>query len=146
VRIAVISVVANLVFKALLVLPWMFWLGGHLAHVGLALTTVMAAWVNALLLGWTLRRRGAWQVEPGTRRFIGRITLAALAMAGLLLWISPAADVWTGWAWFERLGAVLGLIAFGMAVFVVAAAALGQTPRRLLSVVAFDRHVPPERQ
>ncbi|MCL7744841.1 murein biosynthesis integral membrane protein MurJ [Guyparkeria hydrothermalis] len=146
VRIAVISVVANLVFKALLVLPWIVWMGGNLAHVGLALTTVMAAWVNALLLGWTLRRRGAWQVEPGTRRFIGRITLAALAMAGLLLWISPAAEVWTGWAWFERLGAVLGLIALGMAIFVVAAAMLGQTPRRLLAVVAFDRHVSPERQ
>jgi len=146
VRIAVISVVANLVFKALLVLPWMFWLGGHLAHVGLALTTVMAAWVNALLLGRTLRQRGAWQVEAGTRRFIGRITLAALIMAGLLLWVSPAADVWTGWVWFERLGAVLGLIVLGVIVFVAAAAVLGETPRRLLAVVAFDRHVPPERQ
>ncbi|QGT79376.1 murein biosynthesis integral membrane protein MurJ [Guyparkeria halophila] len=146
VRIAVISVVANLVFKALLVLPWILWLGGNLAHVGLALTTVMAAWVNALLLGWTLRQRGAWQVEAGTRRFVGHITFAALVMAGLLLWVSPAAEIWTGWAWFERLGAVLGLIALGVGIFLAAAAILGQTPRRLVSVVAFDRQVPPEHQ
>ncbi|HER34408.1 MAG TPA: murein biosynthesis integral membrane protein MurJ, partial [Halothiobacillaceae bacterium] len=146
VRIAVISVGANLLFKALLVIPWMIWLGGQLAHVGLALTTVMAAWVNALLLGWTLRRRGAWRVEAGTRRFIGRITLAALGMAAVLLWASPAAGVWTGWLWFERLGAVFGLIGLGVLVFVLAAAMLGQTPRRLMAVVTFDRHVPPERQ
>jgi len=145
VRIAVISVLANLGFKAVLVLPWVFLLGGHLAHVGLALTTVMAAWVNALLLGWTLRQRGAWRVEAGTRRFIGRITLAALVMTGVLLWVSPPSQVWTAWGAWTRLVTVTGLIGLGMLVFVAAAAALGERPRRLWSVVTFDRDVPPER-
>ncbi len=145
VRIAVISVLANLGFKAVLVLPWIFWFGGHLAHVGLALTTVMAAWVNALLLGWTLRQRGAWQPEASTRRFIGQITLASLVMAALLFWISPAAVVWTQWDAGMRLAAVAGLIPLGMLVFLVVTAALGLTPRRLMAVVTFDRNVPPER-
>ncbi|MFW6300556.1 MAG: murein biosynthesis integral membrane protein MurJ [Oceanicaulis sp.] len=145
VRIAVISVLANLGFKAVLVLPWVFLLGGHLAHVGLALTTVMAAWVNALLLGWTLRQRGAWRVEPGTRRFIGRITLAAVVMAGVLLWVSPPLEVWTAWGAGMRLATVTGLILLGVLLFVAAAAGLGQTPRRLWAVVTFDRDVPPER-
>jgi putative peptidoglycan lipid II flippase len=145
VRIAVLSVLANLGFKAVLVLPWVFWLGGHLAHVGLALTTVMAAWVNALLLGRTLRRRGAWRVEAGTRRFVGRITLAALVMAGVLLWASPPPAVWTDWGAWTRLATVTALIGLGMLVFVAAATALGAGPRRLWAVVTFDRDVPPER-
>ncbi|MDR6291978.1 putative peptidoglycan lipid II flippase [Inquilinus ginsengisoli] len=57
-----------------------------LGHVGIALATGIAAWVNAGLLAWSLHRRDALPLDSGLRRRGWRIVLAALGMAaGLLL-------------------------------------------------------------
>ena len=71
------SVAVNIVLSLLLIR----WLG----HVGIALATALAAWVNAgLLAGW-LQRHGALEVDDRLRRRLPRLVVAAAAMGlGLL--------------------------------------------------------------
>jgi putative peptidoglycan lipid II flippase len=76
-RFAIISVVVNVV--ASLVLSR--WLG----HVGIALATSLAAWVNAGLLGFTLSRRGLFTLDERSRARLPRILVSSLFMGGLLL-------------------------------------------------------------
>ena len=81
VRIALWSVAANLALN--LALIW------ELAQVGLALSTALAAWINAVSLYVVLRRRGHLAADDRLRRALPRIAAAAAAMAGLLLALNP---------------------------------------------------------
>jgi putative peptidoglycan lipid II flippase len=87
-RFAAISVGANIALSLAL-----FW---HLGHVGLALATALAAWLNAALLGITLKRRGFLTIDPRLRRRLPRIAAASLIMGAAL---------WAGWValtgWFQ---------------------------------------------
>lgn len=56
-----------------------------LAHVGVALATSTAGWVNALLLVVLLHRRGHFALDRRTRRVLPRIVAAAIGMGALLL-------------------------------------------------------------
>jgi putative peptidoglycan lipid II flippase len=85
VKIAVVCLVANIVFILILLWP--------LAQVGIALATALAAWLNAGLLGFRLRREGFLRPDARLKRRLPRIVLVSLAMgAGLWLlqpWLAP---------------------------------------------------------
>ena len=103
VRIAVLSMVVNLVLNLILM--------GPLQHVGLALATAIAAWLNAILLAWGLRRRGFLKIDPRLRRRVPRIAFAALVLAVAL---------WAGRLGLERLAAGYDGERFGtLAILVV---------------------------
>ena len=76
-----------------------FWI----RHVGIALATTVASWVNAALLGRALHARGYWRVDAQAGRNLPRILLAALLMGlallaasyGLRGWFAP--DVSFAW-------------------------------------------------
>jgi len=53
---------------------------GGLGYVGLAIATSAAGWLNVLLLGWTLRRRGFYAVDTRLAARLPRILFAAVAM------------------------------------------------------------------
>jgi putative peptidoglycan lipid II flippase len=102
-----------------------------LAHVGIALATAIAAWVNAGLLTWGLRRRGALVVDDQLRRRLPRMVAASVGMAALL--------VLAAWALAEPLAggelvripalAVLvvgGLVAYAALAHLIGAANLGE--------------------
>jgi putative peptidoglycan lipid II flippase len=74
---ALISVVVNVAGSLVL----SHWLG----HVGIALATTIAAWVNAGLLGFTLSRRGLFSLDERCRRRLPRILASSILMGGLLL-------------------------------------------------------------
>jgi putative peptidoglycan lipid II flippase len=76
-RFAVISVIVNVVGSVVL--------SRVMGHVGIALATSLAAWVNAVLLGITLSRRGLFTLDERTRKRLPRIVAAALLMGALLL-------------------------------------------------------------
>jgi putative peptidoglycan lipid II flippase len=57
-------------------------------HAGLALATGLAACLNAGLLFWKLRSRGAYAPMPGWLSLLIRIVLAAAVMGALLYWLS----------------------------------------------------------
>jgi putative peptidoglycan lipid II flippase len=136
VRIGVIAMVANMVFNLILVLPLhLAHTGGHIAlpvgHVGLALATSLAAWLNAGLLAKGLLRKDIFEPQAGWREFAGKLILATLAM-GLLLWLAnPAVSIWQPWSWWQRVAVLMALCAAGFALYVGAMAAFGLRVRHL---------------
>ena len=107
VKIGIIAMVANMVLNLLFVLPLHFlW---QVGHMGLALATALAAYVNAGLLMRGLTGRGIYALDAPLRADLRRILLATLAMGALLVacmpWLEHLASLgWIGRAW--RLGAV----------------------------------------
>ena len=90
-----------------------------MGHVGIALATSIASWVNALLLAVTLSRRGAWKNDARSRRNLPRILLAALVM-GVVVWglnhwlgpfFQPEIPFWL------RFSLLLAMITAGMIVY-----------------------------
>ncbi|MDX1576184.1 MAG: murein biosynthesis integral membrane protein MurJ, partial [Kiloniellales bacterium] len=78
-KITVLSVAANIALGLVL-----FWL---LKHVGLALATSLAMWLNTALLALGLRRRGFFALDRRSRERLPRIALASVVMA-VTLWIA----------------------------------------------------------
>jgi putative peptidoglycan lipid II flippase len=56
-----------------------------LGHVGIALATSLAAWVNTTLLAITLSRRGLFTLDQRSRQRLPRIIASAVLMGALLL-------------------------------------------------------------
>lgn len=132
VKIGMVAVGANLGFKAVIVLPWIFLLGGYAAHVGLALTTALAAWVNLGLLAFFLKRRGSWRPDPALWLFLRQVLAATLVMSAVLLWVLPQAASWGHWPAWQRFGVLLLLISGGALVFALTGWLSGLHPRLLL--------------
>lgn len=70
------------------------WLHFGAAHVVLAFSTSLTAWINSLLLLRRLRRDGIYLPAAGWAIFSLRLLLASLAMAGLLLYMGGSLDSW----------------------------------------------------
>ena len=117
VRIALIAMLVNLALNLVLIWP--------MAHVGLALSTAIAAWVNAILLYWTLRRRDHFAIDDRLRRTGIRLIAATLAMAALLFAINPLIDPWTGRSLIARVAALSAMIGAGAIVYFGAVFGLG---------------------
>jgi len=119
VRIAVAIIIFNLAVSVAL-MP-------VLGHVGLALATALAAWLNTGLLGWLLLRRGHWHADARLKSRAWRILVAALAM-GLALWgLNRGLSPWYGWGEAWRIAALGLLVTGGFCVYLGAALALGAT-------------------
>lgn len=113
---AAVGVAVNIVLSLLLFRP--------LAHVGIAIATSAAAWINAALLGLTLVRRGYLHGDSQLFSRLPRIGLAAAIMAMLLLPAAALIDGPLAGGVAARAGAMAGLVLFGAAVFAVSALAV----------------------
>ena len=105
----VLSVVLYLAFKA----------NGWMPHLGIAIATSLAGWINALQLWWTLRKRGQFKADARLLRTMPLILLSSAGM-GLVLW--KLAD-WLGPNFAHanplptRIGALALLIGCGLAAY-----------------------------
>jgi putative peptidoglycan lipid II flippase len=124
VKIAVAAMAVNLSLTLVLM--------QFLAHVGIALATTAAGWLNALTLLVLLIRRRHFGFDPRTRRNLPRIGLAAVGMGAVLamlrLVLAPAL-VGSG---ILPLGALAALICAGLATFALLALWLGLADWRVL--------------
>ena len=125
------SVVANILLALAL-----FW---QIGHVGLALATSLAAWLQAGLLAHSLRRRGHLALDARLRGRLPRILFASLAM-GALLW---AGQRWLI-AWFDgglplQVAGLALLVGGGLAVYGGLALALGAATRADLKGIVSRR-------
>lgn len=116
VKVAIVCVVLNIALCLALI--------GPLAHVGIALATVISGWVNALALGAWLWRQGRLVPDARLAAFLPRL-VAAAAVMGVAIWSAQhvAFDALfrvQGYRW----GALGTLIALGAGVFGSAALAL----------------------
>ena len=117
VRVALIALAVNVVLNVALMIP--------LQHVGLALATALAAWVNAGLLYVLLARRGLFAADARLKRRLVRMGLATAAMVGAVVAAAGALDpLFTGAAGARAL-ALAGLVVSGLVVYGLAAPLLG---------------------
>lgn len=100
VRIGVISIGANLLMKPFFVIPLVFlW---ELGHVGLALTTALAAYVNAFLLYRGLRQQSIYTPSAVWPKLWLKYGLSNLVMVLVLLTLIYHWDQWLEWSTIDR--------------------------------------------
>jgi putative peptidoglycan lipid II flippase len=107
-----------------------------LAHVGIALATSTAGWVNALLLITMLHRRGHFALDARARARLPRMLGAALGMGVLLVLIEPlVAPALAGGLALRLFGLAMlvgaGLIAFAVLALLLGVAQWGDVMRQL---------------
>lgn len=117
VRFAIISLLVNTGLNIVLMIP--------LKHVGLALATAMAAWLNAGLMASTLVRRGHLVIDARLRARLPRLILAAGLMAVLVWGLAALLAPWLAAGQAMRIGALAALVGTGVLGYLAAAVALG---------------------
>lgn len=123
VRCSLASIASNIVLNLILIKP--------LGYVGLALSTALAAYVNAFLLLWFLKKRDIYTVSLRSLKFIIKIALSGTLMAVCIRFVSPRNDIWFAMDTFTSILCLAALITGGAAVYFVAALILGIRPREL---------------
>lgn len=109
VRIAFIALLVNVVLNSVLIFS--------LAHAGLALSTALSAWLNALLLAVYLKKEQGYRSLYHWRRFLGQL-VSALAVLGLVLWFGAGDPAyWLSGASIHRALHLLALVAGGVLVY-----------------------------
>ena len=110
VKIAAIAVVINIVLNFILMHP--------LHHAGLALSSAIAATVNASLLIVVLLKRRIFQASSGWLRFFIRLVIANTLMAALLIWLAGPLSHWLAWDLLTRVRHLILLITAGITGYV----------------------------
>nr|WP_275668122.1 murein biosynthesis integral membrane protein MurJ [Nitrincola tibetensis] len=109
VRIAIWSMIANMVFNLMLV--WSF------DHVGLALATSLSAFLNAGMLLMGLIKVGVFRWQPGWLTVVVRLILAnSLMLAALLYCVGPA-ELWLQASLWDRVLKLTGLVVLGAGLY-----------------------------
>ncbi|MGI9475973.1 MAG: murein biosynthesis integral membrane protein MurJ [Hyphomicrobiaceae bacterium] len=114
-RLALVNMLVNVALSFMLF--YGFKQAGWMPHVGIAVATSIAGWLNALLLWWKLARAGDFEFDAQLARNLPIVIMASLAM-GAVLWnampyLAPSlADSAPLWARIAGLGALV----FGGAV------------------------------
>ena len=102
-----VTVVVNVIFS-LLLFPF-------LGHVGIAIATSVAAWVNVLLLWYGLR--GFVTLEQENWRKLGGMVIASVAMAVGLYFAKVLMGGWLGGGFLQKSVSTAILISFGGTIY-----------------------------
>jgi putative peptidoglycan lipid II flippase len=123
VKIGIIAMVANMVLNLVLVIPLhSYW---QVGHVGLALATSLAAFINAGLLFRGLRAAGVYHFQPGWSALLLRLLVSSSLMLAVLYWLVPPAAQWLEWSWYVRAQQMAMLVASGLGTYLIAQVVLG---------------------
>lgn len=123
-RIGAMSMGVNIVLSLLLVMP--------LKHVGLALAISLAAFVNAGVLFFMLRRLNVYRPAPGWTSFLTRVILASVVMGFVLVWGVGDIDSWLQAPALERATRLSIWVIAGAAVYLLTVTAFGVRLAQLL--------------
>ena len=102
VKIAVLCVVLNLVLNLILM--------QYMAHVGLALATSIAAWVNAGLLGYILMRRGGFAPNLALVQRLIRIFIVCALLACALLLVRTQLHDYPSYGLWQQIGIMAAIV------------------------------------
>lgn len=122
VRIGIIAMVANMVMNILLVFVL------DMAHTGLALATSLAAYLNAGLLFFGLRREGVFDFQPGWLLFVVRLVCANAVMCVFLVFIAGDWREWLEWDIWQRIRQMTLLCVGGMTLYLLTLLVSGMRP------------------
>ena len=134
VKIGIAAMVANMVMNLVLVLPLMYY--WNIGHLGLALATSLAAYLNAGLLLRGLLRTGIFRLQPGWGTYTLRLLSATVVMGLVVAWMAPATSVWLEWAWQRRASEILLICAVGITAYFVLHLLAGTRMRHLRAPVS----------
>ena len=98
---------------------------GPLKHAGLSLSIGLAACLNASLLYWQLRKQKIFQPEPGWARFLIRLIIAVLVMAGALIGMMMVMPAWDLGTMPYRILRLLAVVIVGVVAYFATLAVLG---------------------
>ena len=129
VKIGIIAMAANMVLNLAFVLPLLYLY--NVGHVGLALATSVAAYLNAGLLLRGLLREGVYVFQPGWGVYGGRLLAATAAMVAVVVWLCPPTETWLGWSLQQRVWWLALTCGAGGAAYLGVHAALGTRLRHL---------------
>jgi putative peptidoglycan lipid II flippase len=139
---ATISLVANTLGS--IALFFLFRAYGLMPHLGIAVATTLGGWLNAGLLYATLAKRDYFIVDERLRRTLPRILLSSAVM-GAVLWLvveALGASFGASAPPWQRVAALVGLVASGAAVYGLAIFATGALDMRQLRGL-LKRSAPP---
>ncbi len=122
---ALLSLLFNIALNVWVVRQW--------GIVGLAAATACSATLNCLLLYAILHRRGWFRFTARLAGRVARQLVATAAMAALLYWLTPQLAAHYSGPWLGRVWSLALLVTAGMAVFFVAAFAVGAVDRSVLA-------------
>ena len=117
VKIAAVSMVLNIVLNLILMRIW--------GHVGIAVASSAAAWVNAGLLAFVLWKRRQLVADPRLRSRFVKTFLASVVMALMLLGLQNVLVVALAGAGWLKILALAGLIVAGLMTYAVMAVGMG---------------------
>lgn len=123
VRCSLTSIACNIVLNLILIKP--------LGYVGLALSTALAAYVNAFMLLFFLKKREIYSIGSKTFVFIGKIALAGLVMAISVRLISPDCEQWFAMDTLTSIFYLAAMILLGALVYGVLCLIMGIKPSML---------------
>jgi putative peptidoglycan lipid II flippase len=118
VKIGVVAMVCNMVLNLV------FFLAG-LAHVGLALATSLAAFLNAGLLLRGLQADGVFRFQPGWLKFLLRVLVANLMMVLFLVSLSGDWQWWLDWSMTHKIMRLSILVLGGIFIYAAVIFAAG---------------------
>ena len=117
VRIAVLCLLVNVALNLVLM--------GPLAHVGIALATTLAGWLNVALLAAGLARRGFLRPDARLRRRIPRMVAACAGMAAVLWGLNLGLETLLTETIGLRILTLAALIGAGLASYAILAGVTG---------------------
>ena len=121
------TVLTNIVFSLIL---FSLLRSREMGHVGIALATSIAAWVNVALLAIGLRRRGYLKIDPRLKDRIWRIVVSSVLMGSLLMLLYQAVEInFLAAGGPMRLVYLTALIVVGLGSYAASAVTLGATSR-----------------
>lgn len=123
VRCSMVAIGANIVFNLILVWP--------LEYVGLALSTALAAFVNAGQLLYLLHKREIYRISKHSLLFISKALFSGIVMAVTVRYVSPEFDTWVSMSTLYSIGYLAAMISLGAVVFVSCCLILGIRPRHI---------------
>jgi putative peptidoglycan lipid II flippase len=127
VKIGMLAIGAGIVFKLAIVYPLnIYW---QIGHVGLALSTAMAAYVNVFLLYRGLRRRGVYMPASNWRVAWVRYAFANGFMVLSLLVGTYYLHDWAVWSVLERIIYLFLLCLAGGSAYLIGLLAAGFRPQ-----------------
>src|SRR3546814_9990763 len=83
------------------------------------------------LLWWYLRRADVYAVQPGWRRFLRQLALAAVALVVVVAAVLWQWQDWTTWPWWERVWRLAVVVGAGALAYAAALWLQGIRPRHL---------------
>ncbi len=101
-----------------MIINLLFYMSGFW-HVGLALATSLAAFLNAGLLLRGLRADGVFTFQAGWLVFSMRLILANALMAVYLVMVSSEWQTWLDWSTVERISQLTVLVLGGIGTYIL---------------------------